>query len=200
MNIIQIGCNDGNDHVLSFVKQNIEQVHNLILIDANPNIIPYCQKTYKFVENSHINLNIINCAVVSDSSATPFLDLYLPENHLVSLHCSYSDEHMKQHNHTSTILIQVPTITIENLVNQYQLTKIDYIFIDTEGMDIGIVRDLPFHKLPIDYIKFEHIHSDSPFSKGGPLYDETIQKLESLNYSINKEDNDTIAIRNKQSV
>lgn len=197
MNIIQIGCHDGNDHVLAFVQQNIDQIKNLILIDANHNVIPYCQKTYEFLKNTHINYEILNYAVVPDTQPTvPFLELHIPENHLCSLHCSHSHAHMKEHHHQQLITVKVPPITIRDLINKYQFFTIDYIFVDAEGMDISIIDTLPFNELSIKNIKFEHAHTDNPFSNGGEKYETTVQKLKDLGYIINKETHDTTACKN----
>lgn len=197
MNIIQIGCHDGNDHVLTFVQQNIDQIKNLILIDANYNVIPYCQKTYEFLKNTRINYEILNYAVVPYTQpVVPFLKLHIPENHLCSLHCSYSYAHMKEHHHQTLMTVKVPTITIHDLIIKYQFSTIDYIFIDTEGMDVSIIDTLPFNQVFIQNIKFEHAHTDSPFSNGGEKYELTVQKLKDLGYLINRETHDTIAHKN----
>lgn len=195
MNIIQIGCHDGNDHVLQFVRDHLNDVKKLILIDANPNVIPYCEKTYAFLKDTNIEYKILNFAIVKDTLKIPTLKLYIPPNEVCSLHCSYSYAHMKEHFHKQLDIIDVPTNTISNICLTNNISTINYLFIDTEGMDIDIINSLPFNTIEIGYIKFEHAHSDSPFSNGGEKYDWTVQMLERLGYKINKEINDTIATK-----
>jgi FkbM family methyltransferase len=197
MNIVQIGCHDGNDHVLDFIRLHAHEINQIIFIDANKNVIPYCQKTYEFLQNTSIKTHFLNYAVVKDSVTAPSLKLYVPKNQPCSLHCSYSYAHMKEHFHKDQDLelVDVPTITLTQLITQYNLTKIDYLYIDTEGMDTDIVNTIPFNQVSVDFIKFEHAHTDGPFSNGGDKYDWTVKMLERLGYTINKELNDTIATK-----
>jgi len=197
MNIIQIGCHDGNDHVLQFIYNNINDITQVIFIDANKNVIPYCEKTYDFLRQASIEVHFLNYAVVKDSMALPRLKLYVPKNQECSLHCSYSYAHMKEHFHKdeNLELVEVPTITLSEIISQYNLKQINYLYIDTEGMDTDIINSIPFNNVSINYIKFEHAHTDGPFSNGGEKYDWTVQMLERLGYNIVREVNDTIATK-----
>ena len=46
MNIIQIGCGDGDDSVFSFVVDHEKNIENCILIDANPEVLKKATAKY----------------------------------------------------------------------------------------------------------------------------------------------------------
>ena len=59
MNIIQIGCNDCNDHVFDFIKENQNIINNFFVVDALPKCCEKAQEVYSFIDN----LKIFNKAI-----------------------------------------------------------------------------------------------------------------------------------------
>jgi FkbM family methyltransferase len=55
--------------------------------------------------------------------------------------------------------MQVGCVPFEFLMDQLGITKIDYLKIDTEGLDFDIIKSIDFKKFDIKYIKFEYEHS-----------------------------------------
>jgi hypothetical protein len=53
MNIIQIGCNDGNDHVYSYIKDNIENINNIYLIDVSNKALEKAKLRYANIPNAY---------------------------------------------------------------------------------------------------------------------------------------------------
>lgn len=192
MNIIQIGCHNGDDGVLDFIKNHLSEINRVILIDANPNVIQFCKQTYQQITN---NIEIINFAVVADDHSSTNIDFYVPKHDVCSQHCSCNPDHLQQHNHSEYDKISVPTISIFNLCKKYNMQYLDYLFVDTEGLDVSIIDSILLNSININQIKFEHKHSDGTFSNGGNKYDQLVQKLQALNYSVSKDGDDTIAIK-----
>ena len=196
MNIIQIGCHDGNDHVKEFIKENIEKIDLVILVDANPNVIPECKTHYSESIFSKTKIEILNYAIVKDMEQIPILNLYIPKNEKLSQHCSCLYTHMKEHNHEELDNISVPTLTLTQLCSMYGITNLEYLYIDAEGLDVDILSSFDMKNHIVNNIFFEYSHSDGPFSKGGPKLDSIIKVLENLGYSCSKQEPNLVAKRN----
>lgn len=100
--------------------------------------------------------------------------------------------------------IEVHTVTIQHIIEKYKLKEIDFLKVDTEGMDIEILTNYSFDILPT-MIKFEHVHGS------GTIYDysfvgldqiaasqkylDLIDRLKSLGYLVYQENEDVYCIR-----
>ena len=187
MLIIQIGANDGKDHVFDFIKKNSIPISKLILIEANPKCIPLLQETYKdypFVE-------IHNFAVVTGDEET--VDLLIPENDGTSGHASISNDHMTNHGHSRLSTVTVPAKNINQIFGEFTNGTVDRFYIDVEGFDVPIINQIDFSAMNIPYICFEYIHSDGSRSYGGPQLDACKAKLEALGYSLSTVEYNIIA-------
>lgn len=52
----------------------------------------------------------------------------------------------------------VELTTIMDLLNTLKINKIDYLKIDTEGMDFDILKSIDYNSIEINFIKMEHKH------------------------------------------
>ena len=52
-------------------------------------------------------------------------------------------------------------MTINQLLNKYNLKNIDLLFIDTDGFDDKIIESINFDEFTIDEIYYENLHVDS---------------------------------------
>jgi len=157
MNIVQIGCNNGKDHVLEYVKTRTD-ISLLLLIDASIESIKKCKETY----SNFKNCTFLHSAIVPDNSG--FVNIYFPTNDEQSGHSSLSFDHVTRHNHKSVSTLRVPSININELLERYK--PIDRLYIDTEGLDAILVNSIDFSKYKIPYIYFEFVHSDGAFNVG----------------------------------
>ena len=64
----------------------------------------------------------------------------------------------------------------------------DYLYIDTEGLDVHIISSIDYSKYKINNIIFEIAHTDGAFKIGNNC-NETINYLQSLGYTITNIDN-----------
>ena len=55
---------------------------------------------------------------------------------------------------------EVSLITFDTLMTEYGITEIDYLKIDTEGMDFDILKSIDYTKYKINVIKMEHSYCD----------------------------------------
>lgn len=183
MNIIQIGCHVGDDHVYDFILNNY--CNNIILIDANPYALEVCKRKYADIQT---NIIYLNYAIVPQLDTSNHIKFYIPLDDKVSAHCSTSLDFIKKHNHTDWESIETPCITINQLIlENLKLQVIDRLYIDAEGLDAKIISSLDLDKINIKYILFEHIHSDGAFIHGSEL-NKAIDKLKKYNFIIENSD------------
>lgn len=185
MNIIQIGVNDGNDHVLQYVKDNINNIDCLFLVDANPKCLDVAKKQYEFIKN----VNFINLAICLEDDKKEF---FIPFGNDIHAHASLNIEHIHKHGHTNFDTIIVECKNINNFIKSLN-KDIDRLYIDTEGLDIPIINTLDFNIFKIPYIEFEYIHSDGPLSCGGEKLNKLKEKLFDYGYSLRLEGYNIIA-------
>jgi len=182
MNIIQIGCHIGNDHVYDFISTN--HCDKIILIDANPYVLEICKKKYSNISN----VTFLNYAIVPDyTNNSSFIKFYIPKNDLISAHCSVSLEFIQKHDHKEWLEETVPCITLNDLFEKIDISDIDRLYIDAEGLDAQIISSLNFSKNNIQYIYFEHMHSDGAFSHGLNL-EQAISRLKNNGYELLEND------------
>jgi hypothetical protein len=178
MKILQIGCNNGKDHVLQYIK-NHDNITEVILIDASSEAIARCKETYSDIPNS----TFLHSAVVTDDSG--FVDLFIPTNDDGSEHSSLNFDHLVKHHHKNISNIKVPAININILLEIHK--SIDRLYIDTEGLDAQLVSSINFSKYKIPYIFFEFVHSDGAFNIG-TNFERAINVLTNNGYKLNKID------------
>lgn len=182
-NIIQIGCNIGQDHVQQFLTDT-QNSYSVILIDANPICLIKCEESYKELLDKH-KIVFVNFAIVSDPDLSD-IDIYIPNNDDSSVFSSTSEHHASAHSHTACNKINVKACTLNKLLEQYNISELEYLYIDTEGLCVDNLLSLDFSNRKIDNIVFEHIHSDGLMSHGGPKLDALKIKLSENGYSLSE--------------
>ena len=187
MNVIQLGSNNGDDHVLSLVKEKESEIQELILVDALPECVELTRRQYSFFKG---NLSVINVAIGTENG---LLDIFYPKGQNHSTHASSSLNHLVACRYREIEKIKIPCLNINSFLGALNFKKIDYLFIDTEGMDVPILLEMDFNKYSPTNLKFEDGHSEGPNKARGKSYLELVTKLEKFNYSIWEGGGDTIA-------
>ena len=59
--------------------------------------------------------------------------------------------------------VDVKIVVFNDLVEKYNISEIEYLFIDTEGYDYQIIKSIDFNKTKINKVKFEYKHLDDTF-------------------------------------
>jgi FkbM family methyltransferase len=182
MKIIQIGSNNGNDSVRQFITENQNNIDLVVLVEPIPFILDQLKENYKNFNNIFIE-NI----AISDDEFEKFT-LYYEEGsnyelssfrkqHLIDCNCSL--EKIKS--------IDVDCLTINQLFEKYNIDTLDYLHVDTEGLDVHIISSIDFNKFKINNIIFEIIHADGT-QQIGTNYTETIEYLKKLGYNLSQLD------------
>lgn len=189
MKVIQIGANNGNDDVYQFINNNRLSLELGILIEPIPFIIEELKIQYKDINNI-----IVENIAISDKEGIGDVELFYlgNSNYEVS---SFSKEHVEIHKPLSSDYplesLKVKCITINQLMDKYNLTMVDYLFIDAEGLDVFIISSINFDKYNFKNIIFEKTHTDGAFNTNNN-FDQIVNYLESLGYTITSIDNSNI--------
>ena len=187
MNVIQLGCNNCEDHVLELVKVKSHEIQNLILVDALPTCVEIAKRQYSFLLEKLI---VINAAIGTENG---LIDIFYPNVDDKSIHASFDPNHLFAHGHEKLTKIKVPSLNINNFFKSLNLEKIDYLFVDMEGMDVITLLEMDFEKYDPTFLRYEHKHSEGPNKTGGQNHLKLLEKLRKFNYSLSSDDVDTVA-------
>ena len=183
MKIVQIGANSGNDSVFDFINKNQHDIDLAILIEPIPYIIDDLKNKY----NAFNNIEIENIAI-SDVESDMFT-LFYEENSNYEV-SSFSKKHILDHGCPEHKIksLDIPCLTLNQLLNKYNIIELDYLHIDTEGLDVHIISSIDFNKFKIKNIIFEIAHTDGANTRGSN-YDEIMNYLHTLGYTLSYLDN-----------
>lgn len=177
--LIQIGCNNGDDHIHKFLAETQEQ-YEVLLIDANPNSLKKCEQFYASLLDKH-SIKFLNIAIVENCEKTN-IEIYVPKNDIESPFCSAIEKFTVAHSHSECEKINAKALCINDLLASTNKTCIDMLCIDTEGLCVDILNTLDFDIYDIDKLIFEYIHSDGMLSYGGSKLNKLLVKLKNYNY------------------
>jgi FkbM family methyltransferase len=151
ISFVQIGASAGGDEVFDFFKN--KHVGFGLLVEPNPNLTDRLLKSYESIDNVVLE----ECAIV------PHEDIKNVRMHWTDKHIgvgSVFKEHVHKHGYTDDDIeiFDAPAMTINSLFEKYNISKLDHLFIDTEGLDADIILSLDLDKYDIKTISYEHFH------------------------------------------
>lgn len=127
-----------------------------INIDANHRSITL----FKQVRTNDINLNLAIIPASQYAEGTQSIELYLPDETSIetgkdgiTATASVNQSVASERDYKRTE--QVEAIDVQTLFEKQNLTEIDYLNIDVEGMDYQILQDIDFTKVTIHAISIE---------------------------------------------
>jgi len=153
MNIIQLGACIGNDDLTKLVGESQPEI--LVLVEPMLIHNEKITECYNKITNKHIE----NIAVsVSDEEEVSFF--YHENDGPMYEVASTSINHITKHGYNTDGIkeLKVKCLRINNLFKKFNLKKIDILFIDTEGIDDLIIKDIDFESFDINEIYFENLH------------------------------------------
>lgn len=153
LNIVQIGSHKGYDDLTEIVKKyRPEQINNLILIEPhdqyNSSLQECYQGYYPKIENLVISLdenkNTINFYYTSETEVS-----------------SINPTHLIKHGQYKYGVREFPSLTLNKLLEKYNISFVDVLFIDAEGIDDKIIMSIDFDNYQIKEIYYENLHINS---------------------------------------
>jgi len=164
---LQIGTNDGNDQFNKLVKHF--KPKNVLLIEPNESLIDTIRYNYKEI-SEFIDVKIINkCIYHTDNTE---VSLFIPakdgiygnpgvQPERIQGNYTYNNKHFSLipmndwGEKKDMIEIKSKTITFNTLCKTYNISKIDYLQIDTEGYDSEIISNIDFKSVNIKILRYE---------------------------------------------
>lgn len=181
MNILQIGTAGQKDHVYDFCLINKDSLTKVILVEPLPESLKQTREVYKDIPNCEFyELAIVD----SDDSE---ITMYIPATSTdgTSSHASVFEDHLHKHLHPKTISLTTRASKINPLLDKFEGT-IDRIYIDIEGMDEKVIRQIDFSKYDIRYLQYEAAHTDGPHNCGFKNH-MLMQKLRSMGFELRRD-------------
>jgi FkbM family methyltransferase len=175
MTIVQIGCNDGKDHILDFCQKNRDSIEAIHLVEPNSEALEDCKQTYLDFKQARF----YNLAIVPNDAGS--VDLHIPRSKALNAHASTLKNHLTDHGHIDFNTINVPAASLSSFLDSNKIEKCDRLYIDAEGLDSDIILGLDIQKYRIARIEFEILHTDGVNTRG-QKYSSCIDKLTALGF------------------
>ena len=174
MHIIQIGCHTGNDPFFSFFQEHQNEIEKCVIADALSSSVDICENHYKsnISQENFKKITFLRKAIVSDPEVD-HVDFFVTENeheddkevHYTAF-SSTSENHLLSHGVKNIKKLEVPSITLTNLLKDSSITKADRLYLDAEGLDAKILLSLDFSAFELPFVCFENSHTDGAFVQG----------------------------------
>ena len=174
------------DSCLKFMKENKDNVEFIHLIEPLSECTPYIKKSYSFFDRKKIH----NVAITNNTEQSE-INIYRPKNSKTNGHSSYNLNHLLVHNHKDIESVVVPCFTLNNFFELNSIEKCDRLYVDTEGLDCLILLEYDHNKYKTNYIEFEVVHSDGPYTKSDNA-DKYTAKLISDGFTIHNSNEDNL--------
>ena len=162
MKIIQIGSNKGNDDLSNYLLNNFETLEFGLFVEANPLHYDDLKTCYSKYSNAIVEILAIKTPLQKETQ----LELFYHTNEHPNYQITTSNlDHLLYHMSWCPHLqggevksFVVDSITLEELLDKYQIKYLDWILLDVEGMDAEILLTFNWKKYNIFRIEFEHLH------------------------------------------
>lgn len=161
MKVVQIGTNNGDDHVRDLCREISPDF--ILLVEPFPIHNPEIQRHYSAIPNYRID----NIAITSDSDSSKTLFFCDADGPIRGAGCNYhvtsiDPGHLVKHGYAAETLktIQVPAMTLNDLLAKYRCEQLDFLFLDVEGIDFEVLRSIDFERFDITHLQVEHLHLD----------------------------------------
>lgn len=152
---IDIGANNG---IYCCFFKDIEMCDRVLAFEPLPNLFKKLKIWYK-------NVDLINLALSNKKGTTtiriPFINRRLYESRAKL-------DDFKEENETHAKELVIHTDTLDNVLKEYSLTKLDIIKIDIEGHELPVIegaRQTIKHHSPFLLIELEYRHHQSQFNQ-----------------------------------
>ena len=203
--VVQIGANDGyvNDPLVKLIRKG--KWKGVLLEPQKLVFDQYLTPLYGHYKDIHL----VNAAVGTKSEKRDLFTIsfsaerwatglasFVKESLETQISVGYVDKCIKKYEATAPInkadyisTQQVKCITFQDVIEQYQIKKIDLLQIDTEGFDFEVIKMFPFDKMKPKIISFESERLSSTDFNACKIF------LIQLGYNVSDIGRDAVAVR-----
>lgn len=205
-NIVQVGAHKGYTYNDKYITDRLKVEDNAIFIEPIKELFDIMvenharykpNNNYVFINSACSNYNGTIELFVPDIEPftyeieKKYIEMGLPQwtDQLVSS----LPNHVKNHYiNLDTKSIIVNCVTLDKIIEDYDIESIDILHIDTEGHDYEVIKGLNFNNIKPNILVFENKHMDGTNSPLGEKYKEIMDYLYSVGYEKTyEEDGDT---------
>ena len=162
--LVQIGANDGQsfDELNLYIKKY--KPRSILVEPIKENFLKL-KENYKNVDN----IELENSAISIDHEISFLYKVDAKFEKKYGSHIpaipSFNKKHLLKHGVKNKHIVQekINTISVQNLLNKYNVDKLDLFFVDAEGYDGKIIYDLLSNTNFRPFIIFEFIHIENSF-------------------------------------
>ena len=155
---VDVGAHNGKslNNTLYF-----EENHNWKGINVEP-----IKKVYNDLVVNRPNCININCAVCNQNGETEFINNSGATEMISGIKNTFDPRHMRRLQNEnkqyggSTEIIKVNTKRLETILEENNVSHINYLSIDVEGAEYEVIKSINFDKVFIDVIGFENNYND----------------------------------------
>ncbi len=189
MNIIQIGCNNGDDHVFDYIS-SFDGTVKACLVDVSEKAIESARERY----SGFSGVKVYSSAICPEGVGE--LEIFYT-NDLADQGLSFRSNHLLDHGIVGDVnSFVVRCQSVNDFIAKCGMDVIDRLYIDVEGLDCLLVSEIDFLRFDIRMLMFEHVHSESTRDWGdSTLYKRVIERLVSFGFSISVTGVDTVCVR-----
>lgn len=160
--IVQIGANYGDDDLANYIKNNNLNFDFALFVEANQVHVPALTKCYKDYDNAIIENIAVKLPHIEDDELTIYYHTHDGPQYGIS---SCDINHIHKHVAFVPYLqggeiksFKVPCITMEQLLDKYDIKELDWLLLDVEGIDAELLLSFNWKKYKIKRVEFEHLH------------------------------------------
>jgi FkbM family methyltransferase len=158
--VVQLGAHNGKDNLNKYLIQNYKQLKFGLFVEANPIHIEDLKNNYRYFNNVVID----NIAIKKFTDINKSIEIFYHDQDPDKQVASYDIEHVKKHEkywqNGNINSFKIQAMTIEQLFDKYNLTTIDWLLLDIEGMEKDVLLNINLKKYKIKRIEFEKLHLD----------------------------------------
>lgn len=142
---IQIGANIGNDSFQKMVE-HIDEKIKILLIEPNAELLEELSNNYEKLRNNHEVIIVPHGISLINGDAVMYLYPESGHSTLINRKTRPSEDKAFK---------KVSITTFNTLCEKFFITDIEYLYIDTEGLDYEILNSIDLSKINIKTIVFE---------------------------------------------
>lgn len=161
MKVVQIGTNNGDDHVRDLCRGLKPDL--ILLVEPFTIHNPEIHRNYTGISNYQIE----NVAITNDGESEKTLFYCDADGPSRGAGCSYhvtsiDPQHLVKHGYPPSALrtFTAPAMSLNNLLAKYHCEQLDFLFLDVEGIDFEVLQSLDFDRFAISHLQIEHLHLD----------------------------------------